>query len=63
MIERVIDVKMVLVHADCKCGGEFKATGEALMCNPPKYVHICSKCGDHMNSRECYPQTRLVPVE
>lgn len=62
MIERHIEVKTFLVHADCKCGGEYKATGEALMCYPPKYVHICTKCGDHINSRDKYPVTRMVPV-
>lgn len=62
MIERTVDVKTVLVHADCECGGEMKPTGEALMCYPPKYVHICNQCGNHMNCRERYPVTRMVPV-
>jgi len=62
MIERSVDVKTVLVHADCECGGEFKTTGEAYMCNPPKYVHICNKCGDWMTSRDKYPVTRMVPT-
>lgn len=63
MIERIVEVKSVLVHADCECGGEFKATGEALLSYPPKYVHICNKCGDYINSRDKYPVTRMVPVQ
>lgn len=62
MIERSVRVETHLVYADCKCGGEFKPTGEALMSYPPKYVHICTKCGDYMNCREKYPVTRLVEV-
>jgi len=34
---------MRCVQLDCK--GEMCATGEALMINPPKYVHFCTLCG------------------
>lgn len=62
MIERKIEVKTFIVHADCKCGGEYKATGEAYMCYPAKYIHVCDKCGDHMTSRDTYPKMVTEPV-
>jgi hypothetical protein len=63
MIERSVKVETYLVHADCECGGEFKATGEALMCYPPKYIHECTGCKKIERWREQYPATRMIEVE
>lgn len=62
MKERVIDIKQVSVHAECDCGGEFRATGMTLLSSPPWYVHQCTKCRVTENFRISYPTIRNVPV-
>ena len=29
----------------CACGEKLKYTGVALLSDPPRYVHVCEKCG------------------
>lgn len=42
-IEKINNVKTIMIHKICKCGGEFKPDGMCLMSNPPQYPHICLK--------------------
>lgn len=56
MFERKVKVETFMVYAQCPCGGEFKPTGEAMMSYPPKYVHVCDKCGRDEVFRDNYPK-------
>lgn len=61
--ERMVEVKTFLVRADhTGCTGEFIATGEAFMTNPPKYIHVCSVCGRDDTFYERYPVTRMEEI-
>ena len=56
MKERKTEVKAYLVKAYCDCGGEFKPTGVTLMINPPRYPHVCEKCGAKETFNSRYPE-------
>ena len=45
-MKRETEVKAFEVKQYCDaCGEELTFTGQRLLSNPPKYVHICNKCG------------------
>lgn len=50
-------VRPVIVHAKCKCGGEYLITADSicLTAHPPRYSHRCDRCGDIQTFSECYP--------
>lgn len=65
MIEHKTEVKTYMVRAICNvngCDGELKPTGEAFMCNPPKYVHVCEKCKYDTSFNDRYPKVVVEPV-
>lgn len=40
-----------------ECGeGRMRPTGLALLSHPPKYPHVCDKCGKERIFRESYPK-------
>ena len=47
----------VLVHAMCKCGGEYRASETYIVrvSLPPQYPHQCEKCGDLKSFTNIYP--------
>ena len=60
--ERKVEVKTYLVHAHhTGCTGQFVSTGEAYMTYPPKYIHLCSVCGQDEAFKEKYPVLRTEP--
>ncbi len=62
--ERKVEVRTYLVHADhTGCTGEFKSTGEAYMTYPPKYIHLCTVCGQDETFKEQYPITRVEEIQ
>ena len=56
MVEQKEIVQHYVIHAKCECGGVFKLTDMCLMCNPPKYLHICNKCGKKEDFDCIYPK-------
>lgn len=44
------------------CGTEMEFSGLVLTLCPPKFEHICPKCGKKVNPREKYPLIRYVPL-
>ena len=56
------EVKPVVVHAMCECGGELKTKGIALTTYPEQYVHICDKCGKKEVFWCEYPKVELEEV-
>jgi hypothetical protein len=62
LTERKVEVRTYQVHADHNnCVGQFVATGEAYLTYPPKYIHVCSGCGQHESFKEKYPLLRTEP--
>lgn len=60
--ERIEDMKIVLVHQMCDCGGEFIMVGKGIKGPAPRLAHKCSKCGDfHTFDRE-YPCIRYDKI-
>lgn len=60
--ERKVEVRTYLVHADHNgCGGQFVSTGEAYLTYPPKYIHLCTVCGQNETFKDQYPVTRIEP--
>jgi hypothetical protein len=37
------------------CDGKMEGTGAVPTCNPPPYIHICSKCHRVTNHLKVYP--------
>lgn len=58
MEEVVKEVKTVLIRAKCECGGEFKYNDNGLQTleYPPRYTHICDKCGKVERFSCLYPK-------
>jgi len=55
-MEKQTEVKSYEVHQYCdKCGEELTFTGEILLSNPEKYVHICEKCKNYEWLSKKYP--------
>ena len=55
-MEKQIEMKSFEIHKYCdKCGTELKFTGEILLSNPEKYVHICEKCKNYEWLPKKYP--------
>lgn len=52
------------VTARCgdKCPGTLEYTGTALMCDPPKYIHKCTKCGQRRDLDDLYPKIEYFPT-
>ncbi len=55
MIEESKNCKIIVIHAMCECGGEFKQSGVVLTSYPEKYGHICDRCGKGENFEKSYP--------
>jgi ribosomal protein S27AE len=62
----VIKSKEVKVYRDSlyceECGEEMKFTGRTCLSHPPKYPHICPKCGKSIFMREKYPTIRYEEI-
>ena len=55
-MKRETEVKAFEVKQYCDaCGEELTFTGQRLLSNPPKYVHICNKCGKSFTFSQSYP--------
>jgi len=63
MRARHTPVQMVQVEILCdNCKeGSYQYTGLTLTCNPPKFTHKCSECGDQKNFNAKYPSTGYRP--
>jgi predicted RNA-binding Zn-ribbon protein involved in translation (DUF1610 family) len=61
MPEREYEVTPIGVDYTCdKCGaGVMENTGQALLSNPPKYVHRCNSCGHEDSFPVVYPAVRF----
>ncbi len=55
-------VRTYVVHATCECGGEFKPTNVVLTTYPPKYPHVCNKCGKGEVFDTTYPRNEYEEV-
>lgn len=59
------EVKTYMVHAMCECGGEFE-TGDVIWTldmYPPKFGHVCNKCGKTVMFSEKYPKIEYEEVK
>ena len=61
------EAKTYIVHMMCECGGEFVREQEdldiALTSYPPKFLHVCNKCGKREYLDGCYPKTATKEIE
>ena len=63
-MEKQTEVKSYEVHQYCdKCGEELTFTGEVLLSNPEKYVHICEKCKNYEWLPKKYPCIEYKEVQ
>lgn len=63
-MEKQTEVKSYEVHQYCdKCGEELTFTGEILLSNPEKYVHICEKCKNYEWLPKKYPCIEYKEVQ
>ena len=63
-MEKQTEVKSYEVHQYCdKCGEELTFTGEVLLSNPEKYVHICEKCKNYEWLPKKYPSIEYKEVQ
>lgn len=63
-MEKQIEMKSFEVHKYCdKCGTELTFTGEILLSNPEKYVHICEKCKNYEWLPKKYPCIEYKEVQ
>lgn len=63
-MEKQTEVKSYEVHQYCdKCGEELTFTGEVLLSNPAKYVHICEKCKNYEWLPKKYPCIEYKEVQ
>lgn len=62
MAEITTPVNVVVVDYQCdECKeGNMITDNIAMLVHPPKYQHICEKCGCKKELSERYPVTRLV---
>lgn len=59
MAETFAQVTPLLVNYGCeKCGTWMVPSGQTYMTNPPRYPHICPKCGFRATLTESYPVVR-----
>jgi hypothetical protein len=60
------NVRPVSVVPRCRCGGEFEMVNSlsyTLTTYPPKYQHICNKCGATEWFNETYPKIEYVGID
>lgn len=58
------EMKCVEQHLYCeRCGTEMERTGQVLLSCPPKYPHICPKCGYKETHLKGYPCTEFVNIK
>jgi len=62
MPERRIEVRTVMVHWDCECGGLMEPTCGCLPMSPPKFPHKCDKCGHEETSYKRYPYVEYKEI-
>ena len=60
MSERLIPVTPFSVEMVCDsghpcCNGRMEPTGTVLTCNPPQYIHECTKCKRKESYDKTYP--------
>ena len=48
------------IHEECNAPLQF--TGDMFATNPPKYKHVCMKCGERFNFGSSYPTIQYAPV-
>lgn len=59
MPETFAPITPLLVNYGCdKCGTNMVPAGQAYLTNPPRYPHICPKCGARDTFSETYPVIR-----
>lgn len=57
-------VESVKVHLYCdKCGTEMEHTGSVYLTYPPRYPHVCPKCGHQETCNKKYPCIEYVEVK
>lgn len=60
---RIFTYRVTLACEKC-VDGEMEGTGYCLTSNPPKYPHICNKCGHtHNVSNESFPKIEYTDHE
>lgn len=65
MAERLVAVRQVKVHMDCDepdCTGEMLNNGNAFLCSPPKYPHVCNVCGKKVTFSKRYPSLEFREI-
>lgn len=56
MFEKKEKIQTYMVRMMCDCGGELKSDGTVYPTEPPRYKHICDKCGKvEIIWNNCYP--------
>lgn len=63
-MESKFEVKTFIVKYFCepcatKGGGEYKYTGRTMLTSPPKFQHVCDRCGERKLLSKQYPSTEL----
>ena len=52
------EVKTFVLNLICdECGGEMVFKGDGVLTYPPKFPHICTKCGKEVITDKIYPAT------
>ena len=60
-MKRTIPVEVQAVtQIHDKCGGEYFPSGEMLLTDPPKFPHVCNKCGNVQNFNEKSPTIEYI---
>lgn len=61
--EIILPCQVFVKVMQCDCGGELVRVLESstiLYNDPPKYMHICNKCGRVEYLEHCYPRQQLL---
>jgi len=62
----IIQRQMHTVQVDCRCDacgeGCYRPSGFALLSNPPKFPHACTRCGDKKTFNLTYPHIQHLPM-
>lgn len=61
--EIILPCQVFVRVMQCDCGGELVHVLESsaiLYNDPPKYMHICNKCGRVEYFEHCYPRQHLL---
>ena len=60
--EIILPCQVFVKVMQCDCGGELVHVFDVKSVNidPPKYKHICNKCGKVEYLEHCYPQQQLL---